>query len=118
MTIYKITNITENFGKRDRNLNKVLEISYVDQMERKSITLKPKETVYLTVPSLPIDIHSLRIKGLVNVSEISSRELKNIQKTTNKKEVKKIVDTTTTTIKPSVVKSKGKKVLTTKEKTE
>lgn len=106
MTAYKITNITENFGKRDRNFNKTVSISYVDQMERKTIALRPKETVFLTVPSLPIDIHSLRIKGLVSVSEISLKELKNIQKSQNKTTKKPVSKTEK---KPVVTKPKAKK---------
>lgn len=75
MSTYKITNITHLAGKREVKYNSKIDIDYVDEMSKKIISVKPNETVYLTVPSLPISVHRLRVKNLVTVVEISSSEL-------------------------------------------
>ena len=78
MSIYKITNITNLAGKRDLQFNSILDISYVDEMMKKSVKVKPGETVYLTILSLPLSVHRLRVKKLVSVVEITKTELKNV----------------------------------------
>jgi len=75
MNTYKITNITNLIGKRGFKSNSELEIQYVDSMIKKTIKIKPADSVYLTVRSLPMSVHKLRVKGLVSVSEISATEL-------------------------------------------
>lgn len=75
MNTYKITNITNLAGKRDFKFNSELEIEYIDNMVKKSIKVKPKETVYLSVSKLPLSVHRLRVRGLVTVGEVSEKEL-------------------------------------------
>jgi len=78
MSTYKIINITNQLGKRNANFNSVLKIDYVDGMEVKSLFVKPNETTYLTVSSLPLSLHRMRIKSWVTVDEISKKELKKL----------------------------------------
>lgn len=77
MTNYKITNITNTAGKRDPKFNTTLNIDYVDSMVKKNITVKPGETIFLQINSLPLSVHSLRVKKLISVVEVSNNELKN-----------------------------------------
>lgn len=73
MTTYKITNVTNLVGKRDPRFNSVVNVEYIDGRTKKIITLRPSESVFLTVQSLPLSVHRLRIKKLV---EVSTAELK------------------------------------------
>lgn len=75
MSIYKITNITNSFGKRELKNNSNLSIDYTDGLIKKTIQIKPGETVYLTVPTLPLSAHRLSVKKLITVIEISQSEL-------------------------------------------
>ena len=77
MANYKITNLTNTAGKRDLKFNTTLSIDYVDTMQKKSIQVKPGETVFLQIHSLPLSVHKLRVKKLISVIEISNNELKN-----------------------------------------
>lgn len=77
MSNYKITNITDTTGKRSTRFNSTLDIDYVDEMQKKSIKIKPGETVFLQIHSLPLSVHKLRARKLVSVVEISNSELKN-----------------------------------------
>lgn len=121
MITYKITNITENLGKRDVNFNKTLEISYVDDMMRRTINVKPQDTVYFTSNDLPLSVHKMRVKKLVSVSEISEKELNQIKNASNLKEDNKVTKlpdnkkstTTTTTTKKKKTSSSSKKSTTT-----
>ncbi|MFA5207129.1 MAG: hypothetical protein WC428_00365 [Candidatus Paceibacterota bacterium] len=78
MNTYKITNLTNTAAKRDFKFNSSLDIDYVDNMIRKTVTVKPGESLYLTVAELPVSVHKLRIKNLISVVEISQRELENV----------------------------------------
>jgi hypothetical protein len=75
MNTYKITNITNFAGKRDFKFNSDLDIEYVDNMMKKTVKVKPNQTIYLTVESLPLSVHRLRVKNLVTVTEVSKNEL-------------------------------------------
>ena len=77
MANYKITNLTNTAGKRDLKYNTTLSISYVDQMQKKTLQVKPGETVFLQIRSLPLSVHQLRVKKLISVVEISANELNN-----------------------------------------
>lgn len=122
MNTYKITNITNSFGKRDLNYNMPVTIVYVDNMIKKSIILKAGDTVYLSIMSLPLSIHRLRAQGLIIVVEsfddpkvIMENENKANKKpeskiTKNKKKVEK-----KTTTAPSKKTTSTKKKTTDKE---
>jgi hypothetical protein len=77
MSTYRITNITNLAGKRDFKYNSVLDINYVDGMMKKIKKVKPGDTMFLTVSTLPLSIHRLRVKGLITVIEVGSKELDN-----------------------------------------
>lgn len=77
MTNYKITNLTNLAGRRDIKFNSILDIDYVDEMKKKTIKVKPGETVFLQINTLPISVHRLRVKKLISVVEVSNNELKN-----------------------------------------
>ena len=77
MTNYKITNITNTTGKRSIRFNSTLDIEYVDKMQKKIIQVEPGETVFLKIHTLPLSVHKLRVRKLINVVEITDVELKN-----------------------------------------
>jgi len=77
MTNYKITNLTDTLAKRSARHDAILNIDYVDEMTKKSIKIKPGETVFLKINSLPLSVHRLRVKKLISVVEVSDNELKN-----------------------------------------
>lgn len=97
MSTYKITNITNLLNKRDSKFNMVLDIEYIDDRTKKVISVKPADTVFLTVNSLPLSVHRLRIKKMIEISEISATELAKLMEkdkpksTLSTKPVKKIV---------------------------
>lgn len=123
MNIYEITNITDRLGKRDANFNKTLKISYIDDMFEKTLNLKPSETIYFQIDSLPLSVRKYKVKNLVSVREISEGEFSKIKENNNSKSKpassKKTTTTTTTTKKPkstSRKKSTTKSVSSTKSK--
>ena len=118
MGIYRITNITDKLGKRDVHYNKELEIDYVDGMERKKMLLKPTETTYLSVPSMPLSIHRMRIKSWIQVDQIGKKELKKEMDKEKKKNVdsKSVTTTTTTKKKRTYTKKTTTKPATTAKK--
>lgn len=102
MSTFKIVNITDTLGKRDPNYNSTLKIDYNDGMNRKTILLDPNKTTYLTIPSMPLSIHKMRMKKWIIVDEINKKELKkqmDSQKQTPTPPPNKKVTTTTTTKK-------------------
>jgi hypothetical protein len=79
MGTYKLTNVTNLAGKRDFKFNSVLDIEYIDNMMKKTVKLKPGDSLYLTVPTLPLSVHRLRVKKLIVVTEVSATELEKAQ---------------------------------------
>lgn len=90
MKTFKITNITGSLTKRHPNYNSTLNISYLDQMERKTMFIEPNKTVYFTADSLPLSLHRFRMKKLVAIVELNEQELLRLQKekSGDKKEIK------------------------------
>jgi hypothetical protein len=84
MNTYKITNLTNTAGKRDPKFNATLDIDYVDAMMKKTVRVKPGETIFLQISTLPLSVHRLRVKKLISVVEVGSSELKNTMEATNK----------------------------------
>ena len=78
MNTYKITNITNLSGKRDFKHNSSLDITYVDNMTTKKITIKAGESIYLTAKTLPLSARKLRVKNLITVVEVSDREINDL----------------------------------------
>ena len=75
MNTYKITNITNLLGKREINFKKVVDVEYLDKRNKKINKLKAGESMFLSIASLPLSVHRLRIKGLISISEVSPAEL-------------------------------------------
>ena len=106
MGTFKITNITNLASKRDFKYNSILNIDYVDKMAKKIISIKPGDTAYLTISSLPLSVHRLRVKNLITVDEIDSIEFaKSMKNIKTKIVVKEVVDEEE---KKSIQKSKKK----------
>ena len=89
MNTYKITNITNSAHKRDAKYNSPINIEYVDNRVKKVATVKAGDTMFLTVQSLPLSVHRLRIKNLITISEVSPAELTKATKATKPKKVAK-----------------------------
>jgi len=103
MSTFKIINITNLASKRDFKYNSILDIDYVDKMTKKIISIKPGDTAYLTIPSLPLSVHRLRVKNLITVDSIEfAKSMKNIK---TKTVIKEVVDEEE---KKSIQKSKKK----------
>ena len=96
MNTYKITNITNNAGKRDFKFNSSLNIEYVHNMMKQTVAVKPGESLYLTVSNLPMSVHKLRIKNLISVEEVSQSELENIMNAKKPKPVLPVFQEETT----------------------
>lgn len=114
MNSYKIINLTNLVGRRDSKYNTIVDIEYIDNRVKKSIKLKPGETVYLTISSLPLSIHRLRVKKLISISEVSAAE---IAKTMEKERPKKVKKTKEPVVLPkksvtSTIKKSTKKKTT------
>ena len=77
MSTFKITNITNLLGKRDYKYNSAIDVEYVDNMTKKTITIKPNETKFLTISKLPISAHRMRVKNLITVTEVGAAEIVN-----------------------------------------
>lgn len=92
MNTYKITNISHLLGKRDHKYNSTLDIDYIDNMVKKVSQLRPEESLYLTVNTLPLSLHRLRIKNLIDVVEVSPDELKSILQVTAPKPEPEVVN--------------------------
>ena len=106
MGTFKITNITNLASKRDFKYNSILNIDYVDKMAKKIISIKPGDTAYLTISSLPLSVHRLRVKNLITVDEIDSIEFaKSMKNIKTKTVIKEVVDEEE---KKSIQKSKKK----------
>jgi len=114
---YKITNITDKLGKRDVNFNSTLSIKYIDEMEKKTISLKPKHTIYYTTSSLPLSLHKYRVKGLVSIEEVSDKELEKIKGVNNTESKENTTTTTTTSKKRKTSDSKKNKTYNKKSET-
>lgn len=90
MIYFKITSLTNNLPKRHPNKGAALTIEYRDKYAQKTQQLFPSATLYLAAPSLPVNLHKLRMRGLVSIVEVS----KNIfMKLTNPNDIKKVKST-------------------------
>jgi len=114
MKIFKITNLTHTFSKRDLNYNKTLEIEYVDGMDSKILLLEPGHIAFLNINELPISLHNLRLKKLIIIEELNENRYKNLLKR-NIKKPKKILVGDAEKIESIVVESSVKTKKNTKK---
>ena len=118
MSTFKIKNITNELGKRDYKYNSVLDIEYVDKMMKKTVKIKPGATVYLTLSSLPLSAHTLRVKNLITVTEIGDSELAAAIGSNAQKSTPSIVNVEKPVSKQDDESRQPKKVVIKKEKEE
>ena len=109
MNTYKITNTTNLLGKRDPKFNSITNIEYIDDRMKKIKTLKPSESVFLTVQSLPLSVRRLGIKKVIDIIEVSPAELnKSMGKTKPKASSEPEASTESKVVKKSTVKKNDK----------
>jgi len=109
MNTYKITNRTNLFGKRSAHFNIDINIDYIDNRTKKVITLKPNETVYLTVQSLPLSVRKMVMKNMIDVSDVKLESVLKKPKTIVKSKKKISVKKDVTEIKDKETSTKTKK---------
>ena len=85
MSYYKIKNITGKLPKRHINKDMDLKIEYHVGFQKKYHTLGADNEIVLSCRKLPVSIHNLRAKQLINVIEISENEFMRLQKPSAKK---------------------------------
>lgn len=93
MSYYKIKNITGKLPKRHINKDMKLKIEYHVGFQKKFHELNFDGEIVLSCRKLPVSIHSLRAKQLINVIEISENEFMRLQKPSAKKAVAKPIST-------------------------
>lgn len=117
MAHYKIKSITGKLPKRHVDKDRTIDIEYHVGFQKKYRKLNANEEILLTCKTLPASVHSLRIKKLIVINEISENEFIRLQKPSSKpkKEVKqdtfveKQTTTTTTTTMPPEEESSSKR---------
>jgi hypothetical protein len=87
MNTYKITNLTDQLHKRDVHFKTPVKIQYINNRVKKTVEIKTGENLFLSVESLPLSIHRLRIKGLISVIEVNTAEIKKMTTPTPSKKV-------------------------------
>lgn len=92
MAYYKIKNITGSLAKRHQNKDTELKVEYVVGLQKKIFNLPVGQELVLSCRTLPIQIHTLRLKGLVSVTEISENEFMKLQKPSAKKTSENTMD--------------------------
>jgi len=75
MGIFKITNVTNQLGKRDSKYNTVVDFFYIDGFDKKEVEIKPGDFVILSIANLPLSIQRLRLKNLVVITELNGDDL-------------------------------------------
>ena len=95
MKTFKITNITNFAAKRDSKFNMAIDIEYIDNRTKKVINLKAGDNVFLTVDSLPLSVHRLRIKNLITIEEVNlaalTKPADNPKRVKRPKPIKKVI---------------------------
>lgn len=71
---YRIKNLTDSFGKRDADYNKVVSFQVSNGLMKKTITIEPGDELFIELKILPLDLQRLRIKNIVTVTEIGNLE--------------------------------------------
>jgi hypothetical protein len=104
MKTFKITNITNFAGKREPKFNTAIDIEYIDNRTKKIINLKAGKEVFLTVDSLPLSIHRLRIKKLITIEEVNLSEQNKL--TEKSKPIKKVIIEKPKPIKKVIIEKK------------
>lgn len=107
MAFYKIKNITNLLGKRDINKNKTLSIDFNNKFEKTTFTLKVNDVLYISLPTIPINLHQLRMKSFITITQISENEYLHL--TGHKNNVKLELERKLSEIKTKTEKKNNKK---------
>ena len=114
MVYYKITSLTHKLPKRHINKDKTLEIEYRESFSEKKYILPPNGTLYISSPSLPVNLHKLRMKKMITVVEINKNTFMRLQQPPIPV-VQPKVEKTTTTEKPVTKRGRKKTIEVEKE---
>lgn len=87
MAKYKIINLTNLLGKRDSKYNKVININYIQGVERKSIGIIAGDTLFIELQSVPIEIQRLRLNGYIIIEQISDTQFESERLYKNKQPI-------------------------------
>jgi len=71
MGYFKITSLTGKLPKRHQYKDKAINIDYRNNYKQTSRSLPVGGSLYISSPSLPVNLHKLRMKKLISVIEIS-----------------------------------------------
>lgn len=82
MGFYKIKNVTNRLPKRNPNKDRVLKIDYKVGFKNEFYNLKAGEEIAISCTNLPVNIHVLRAKSLITVSQISEGLFHKTKRTT------------------------------------
>lgn len=116
MAYYKIKNMTGSLAKRHQNKDSELKVEYLVGFQKKVHNLPVGQELVMSCRTLPVQIHTLRAKGLVSVTEISENEFMKLQKPSAKK-VSAEEDDESTSTENTPEKKKKKKTQSTKTST-
>ena len=70
MAHYKIINITGKLGKRHVDKDRILNIEYHVGFQKKHRKLGVNDEMLLTCRTLPVSVHTLRAKNLINPEKV------------------------------------------------
>ena len=71
MVYYKITSLTSKLAKRHADKDATLKIAYRSKFSEKEHLLPVGGILYISSPSLPINLHKLRMKKLISIVELN-----------------------------------------------
>jgi hypothetical protein len=92
MAYYKIKSLTTKLPKRHKMKDSSLNIEYRQKFNTTKHFLPAGGTVYISAPSLPINLHQLRMKKMVSIVEIGKNTFMKLTDPTNIKKVKTEVE--------------------------
>jgi hypothetical protein len=71
---FKIKNITNTLNGKHPSFNTTIDVKYNIKFRWYTQKIRPDQETILAVNDLPLELHKLRIKGLINVIQISDNE--------------------------------------------
>ena len=71
MVYYKVRSLTSKLSKRHAMKDATLNIEYRESFKQKKYELTPNGVLYISSPSLPVNLHKLRMQKMVTIVELS-----------------------------------------------
>ena len=87
MANFKIKSITDTLPKRNPNCNITLDLTYVENMNKKTVSIRPGQEVIMVLGSLPQNIAQLRMKKMIVVEEINIVQVNKLLAQQNKAKI-------------------------------